>query len=94
MGIEDYSRHYNQDLIEDRAVEMVNEFPRQEGYIEGQLHQQWELVEKQRQASKAEIEQLTAEKMEIESGIEASLNSIESSQIDLKTFFLPPNHTI
>ncbi|MDP6599105.1 MAG: hypothetical protein QGI86_25050 [Candidatus Poribacteria bacterium] len=87
MGIEDYSRHYNQDLIEDRAVEMVNEFLRQEGYIEGQLHQQWELVEKQRQASKAE-------KMEIESGIEASLNSIESSQIDLKTFFLPLNHTI
>ena len=41
-------------------MEMVNEFLRQEGYIEGQLHQQWELVEKQRQESQAEIEQLTS----------------------------------
>ncbi|MDP6961967.1 MAG: hypothetical protein QF595_10730 [Dehalococcoidia bacterium] len=48
MGIGDYSRHYNQDLIEDTAVEMVNEVLQQEGYIEGQLHQQWELVEKHR----------------------------------------------
>ncbi|MDP6747233.1 MAG: hypothetical protein QGH37_09450 [Candidatus Poribacteria bacterium] len=60
MGIGDYSRHYNQDLIEGTAMEMVNEFLRQEGYIEGQLHQQWELVEKQRQESQAEIEQLTS----------------------------------
>ena len=53
-------RHYNQDLIEDTVMEMINEFLLQEGYTENQLQQQLEQVEKQRQESKAETEQLTA----------------------------------
>ena len=54
-------------------MEMMDEFLLQEGYIENQLHQQLEQVEKQRQESKVEMEQLTAEKKEIESRIETSL---------------------
>merc|ERR1711969_111311 len=69
----DNRRHYNQDLIEDTVMEMMDEFLLQEGYIEDQLHQQLEQVEKQRQESKAEMEQLTAEKKEIESRIDTSL---------------------
>ena len=41
-------------------MEMINEFLLQEGYTENQLQQQLEQVEKQRQESKAETEQLTA----------------------------------
>ena len=58
----DNQRHYNQDLIEDTVIEMIDEFLLQEGYIENQLQHQLEQVEKQKAESKAEIEQLTAEK--------------------------------
>ena len=54
-------------------MEMIDAFLLQEGYIENQLQHQLEQVEKQRQESKAEIEQLTAEKQEIEARIETSL---------------------
>ena len=37
-------------------MEMIDEFLLQQGYIENQLQHQLELVEKQRQESKAEIE--------------------------------------
>merc|ERR1711969_541709 len=69
----DDRRHYNQDLIEDTVMEMIDEYLLQEGYIENQLQQQLEQVEKQRQESKVEMEQLTAEKKEIESRIDTSL---------------------
>jgi len=52
----DNRRHYNQDLIENTVMEMIDEFLLQQGYIENQLQHQLELVEKQRQESKAEIE--------------------------------------
>ena len=52
---------------------MMDEFLLQEGYIENQLQHQLEQVEKQRAESKVEIEQLTAEKKEIESRIDTSL---------------------
>ena len=51
---------------------MIDEFLLEERYIENQLHQQSELVEKLRQESKAEIEQLTAEKREIEARVDTS----------------------
>ena len=62
-------------------MEMINEFLLQEGYIEDQLHQQLELVEKQKQESKAEIEQLTAEKKEIESRIDTSLELLVDGRV-------------
>ncbi|MDP6597497.1 MAG: recombinase family protein [Candidatus Poribacteria bacterium] len=43
----DNRRHYNQDLIEDTVMEMMDEFLLQEGYIENQLQHQLEQVEKQ-----------------------------------------------
>ena len=43
--------------------------------------QQLELVEKQRQESKVEIEQLTAEKKEIESRIETSLELLVDGRV-------------
>ena len=51
-------------------MEMIDEFLLQEGYIENQLQHQLEQVEKQRAESKAEIEQLTSEKKEIEASLE------------------------
>ena len=80
----DNRRHYNQDLIEDTVMEMMemmDEFLLQEGYIENQLHQQLEQVEKQRQESKAEIEQLTAEKQEIEARIDTSLELLVDGRV-------------
>jgi uncharacterized protein YheU (UPF0270 family) len=77
----DNRRHYNQDLIEDTVMEMIDEFLLQEGYIENQLHQQLEQVEKQRQESKAEMEQLTAEKKEIESRIDTSLELLVDGRV-------------
>ena len=74
-------RRYNQDLIEDTVMEMINEFLLQEGYIEDQLHQQLELVEKQKQESKVEIEQLTGEKKEIESRIDTSLELLVDGRV-------------
>jgi chromosome segregation ATPase len=62
-------------------MEMMDEFLLQEGYIEDQLQQQLEQVEKQRQESKAEIEQLTAEKKEIESRIETSLELLVDGRV-------------
>jgi hypothetical protein len=77
----DNRRHYNQDLIEDTVMEMMDEFLLQEGYIENQLHQQLEQVEKQRQESKVEMEQLTAEKKEIESRIDTSLELLVDGRV-------------
>ena len=57
----DNRRHYNQDLIEDTVMEMIDEFLLQEGYIENQLQQQLEQVEKQRAESKAEIERFAGQ---------------------------------
>ena len=62
-------------------MEMMDEFLLQEGYIEKQLHQQLEQVEKQKQESKAEIEQLTAEKKEIESRIDTSLELLVDGRV-------------
>ena len=62
-------------------MEMIDEFLLQEGYIEGQLHQQLEPVEKQRQESKVEMEQLTSEKEEIESRIETSLELLVDGRV-------------
>ena len=62
-------------------MEMINEFLLQGGYIEDQLHQQLEPVEKQKQESKAEIEQLTAEKKEIESRIDTSLELLVDGRV-------------
>ena len=62
-------------------MEMMDEFLLQEGYIENQLHQQLEQVEKQRQESKVEMEQLTAEKKEIESRIETSLELLVDGRV-------------
>ena len=77
----DNRRHYNQDLIENTVMEMMDEFLLQEGYIENQLHQQLEQVEKQRQESKVEMEQLTAEKKEIESRIDTSLELLVEGRV-------------
>ena len=77
----DNRRHYNQDLIEDTVMEMMDEFLLQEGYIENQLQHQLEQVEKQRAESKAEIEQLTAEKQEIEARIETSLELLVDGRV-------------
>ena len=77
----DNRRHYNQDLIEDTVMEMIDEYLLQEGYIENQLHQQLELVEKQKQESKAEIEPLTAEKQEIEARIDTSLELLVDGRV-------------
>ena len=62
-------------------MEMIDEYLLQEGYIEKQLHQQLEQVEKQRQESKAEIEQLTAEKKEIESRIDTRLELLVDGRV-------------
>ena len=77
----DNRRHYNQDLIENTVMEMMEEFLLQEGYIENQLHQQLEQVEKQRRESKVEMEQLTAEKKEIESRIDTSLELLVDGRV-------------
>ena len=77
----DNRRHYNQDLIEDTVMRMIDEFLLQEGYIENQLQHQLEQVEKQRAESKAEIEQLTAEKQEIEARIETSLELLVDGRV-------------
>jgi len=82
--IEDYLRQIvitdgtnNQDLIEDTVMEMIDEYLLQEEYIERQL----ELVEKQKAESKAEIEQLTAEKQEIEARIDTSLELLVDGRV-------------
>ena len=82
--IEDYLRQIvitdgtnNQDLIEDTVMEMMDEYLLQEEYIERQL----ELVEKQKAESKAEIEQLTAEKQEIEARIDTSLELLVDGRV-------------
>ena len=62
-------------------MEMMDEFLLQEGYIENQLHQQLEQVEKQRRESKVEMEQLTAEKKEIESRIDTSLELLVDGRV-------------
>ena len=77
----DNRRHYNQDLIEDTVMEMIDEYLLQEGYIENQLQHQLEQVEKQRAESKAEIEQLTSEKQEIEARIETSLELLVDGRV-------------
>ena len=77
----DNRRHYNQDLIEDTVMEMMDEFLLQEGYIENQLQHQLEQVEKQRVESKVEIEQLTVEKQEIEARIETSLKLLVDGRV-------------
>ena len=77
----DNRRHYNQDLIEDTVMEMMDEFLLQEGYIENQLQHQLEQVEKQRVESKVEIEQLTVEKQEIEARIETSLELLVDGRV-------------
>ncbi len=60
---------------------MMDEFLLQEGYIENQLQHQLEQVEKQRAESKVEIEQLTAEKKEIESRIDTSLELLVDGRV-------------
>ena len=60
---------------------MIDEFLLQEGYIENQLQHQLEQVEKQRAESKVEIEQLTAEKKEIESRIDTSLELLVDGRV-------------
>ena len=60
---------------------MIDEFLLEERYIENQLHQQLEQVEKQKQESKAEIEQLTAEKQEIEARIDTSLELLVDGRV-------------
>ena len=60
---------------------MIDEFLLEERYIKNQLHQQSEPVEKQKQESKAEIEQLTAEKKEIESRIDTSLELLVEGRV-------------
>jgi len=77
----DNRRHYNQDLIENTVMGMMDEFLLQEGYIENQLQHQLEQVEKQRAESKVEIEQLTAEKKEIESRIDTSLELLVDGRV-------------
>ena len=62
-------------------MDMIDEFLLQEGYIENQLQHQLEQVEKQRAESKAEIEQLTAEKQEIEARIETSLELLVDGRV-------------
>ena len=77
----DDRRHYNQDLIEDTVMEMIDEYLLEEGYIEDQLQQQLEQVEKQKAEPKAEIEQLTARKQEIETRIDASLELLVDGRV-------------
>ena len=60
---------------------MIGKFLLQEGYIENQLQHQLEQVEKQRAESKVEIEQLTAEKKEIESRIDTSLELLVDGRV-------------
>ena len=60
---------------------MIDEFLLEERYIENQLHQQSELVEKLRQESKAEIEQLTAEKREIEARVDTSSELLVNGRV-------------
>ena len=62
-------------------MEMMDEFLLQEGHIENQLHQQLEQGEKQKQESKVEMEQLTAEKKEIESRIDTSLELLVDGRV-------------
>ena len=62
-------------------MEMIDEFLLQEGYIEDQLQQQLEQVEKQKAESGAEMEQLTAEKQEIEARIETSLELLVDGRV-------------
>ena len=64
-------------LFYSKVMEMIDEFLLQEGYIEDQLQQ----VEKQRAESKAEIEQLTSEKKEIESRIDTSLELLVDGRV-------------
>jgi len=55
-------------------MEIIDKFLLQEGYIENQLHQQLELVEKQRQKSRAE-------KREIEARIDTSLELLVDGRV-------------
>ena len=67
---------------------MIDEFLLEERYIENQLHQQSELVEKQRQESKAEIEQLTAKKKETADDLEVFRNQLRrkvEEDVDMDT---------
>ena len=66
-------QHFQQIVEMLSANEVIDKFLLQEDCIEDQLQQHSELVEKQRTESKAETEQLTVKKKEIESRLAASL---------------------
>ena len=69
-------------------MEMMDEFLLQEGSIENQLQQKFSQVEKQRQESKAEIEQLTAKKKETADDLEVFRNQLRSKveeDVDMDT---------
>ena len=69
-------------------MEMMEEFLLPEGYIENQLQHQLEKVEKQRQESKAEIEQLTATKKETADDQEVFRNQLRrkvEEDVDMDT---------
>ena len=72
-------------------MEMMDEFLLQEGYIENQLHQQLEQVKKQRQESKAEIEPLTAEDLQV---FRNQLRSKVEGELDMDTKKSVLNHLI
>ena len=84
----DNRRRYNQDLIEKPVMEMMDEFLLQEGSIENQLQQKFSQIEKQRQESKAEIEQLTAKKKKTADDLEVFRNQLRSKveeDVDMDT---------
>ena len=69
-------------------MEMMDEFLLQEGSIENQLQQKFSQVEKQRQESKAEIEQLTAKKKETADDLEVFRNQLRrkvEEDVDMDT---------
>ena len=69
-------------------MEMMDEFLLQEGSIENQLQQKFSQIEKQRQESKAEIEQLTAKKKKTADDLEVFRNQLRSKveeDVDMDT---------
>ena len=74
-------QHFQQIVEMLSANEVIDKFLLQEDCIEDQLQQDSELVEKQRTESKAETEQLTVKKKEIESRLAASLELLVDRKV-------------
>ena len=74
-------QHFQQIVEMLSANEVIDKFLLQEDCIEDQLQQHSELVEKQRTESKAETEQLTVKKKEIESRLAASLELLVDRKV-------------